>query len=301
VCSSDLVYFRCLSVLRGSEPQRHKGHKGCTEKKEPGIFRSQRSYWKQEDWTKQVYAEGIQREHYNRIAAAYEAQYGDPDGVKYRDEFLYKPLFDGLDLKGKRVLEALSGSGHVTGYLTEKGALVTGLDISEEAIAGFRQRWPNCEMICAPITNSGLPAETFDAVAVVMGLHHLHPNLSEALREIHRLLRKGGTLCFVEPHQQSGFNGLRSMWYRRDSLFADNEESLNIADLKKEFVELFDFKLEKYVGGPAYLLVLNSMIFRVPLWLKRVYSPAFIGLERLMSRFYSPRFSLAVVCQWEKK
>jgi len=249
-----------------------------------------------------VYAEGIQREHYNRIAAAYQAQYGDPDGVKYREKFLYEPLFAALDLEGKRVLEALSGSGHVTGYLlAQKGAVVTGLDISEEAIAGFQQRWKNCEAICAPITNSGSPAETFDAVVVVMGLHHLQPNLSEAMREIHRLLRTGGTLCFVEPHQESGFNGLRSLWYRRDSLFADNEQSLDIAALKKEFAELFDFKVEKYVGGPAYLLVLNSMIFRVPLWLKRVYSPAMIGVERLMSRFHSPRFSLAVVCQWQKK
>src|SRR5215208_6709511 len=86
-----------------------------------------------------MHAEGAQREHYNRIAADYEAQYGDPDGITYREQFLYEPLFATLDLKGRSVLEALCGSGHATEYLlNHKRALVTGLDISDEAIASFK-------------------------------------------------------------------------------------------------------------------------------------------------------------------
>ena len=60
--------------------------------------------------------EATQREHYNRIGADYEAQYGDPDGLVYRERFLYGPLLAGLDLEGRPVLEALSGSGHATEY-----------------------------------------------------------------------------------------------------------------------------------------------------------------------------------------
>jgi SAM-dependent methyltransferase len=247
-------------------------------------------------------AETAQREHYNRIAADYEAQYGDPDGLLYREKFLYGPLLEGLDLEGRSVLEALSGSGHATEYLlTQKRALVTGLDISEEAIASFKERWPTSQAICAPITAAGLPDESFDCIVVVMGLHHLHPHLPDAVREIHRLLSKGGVFCFTEPHRASAFNRLRGIWYRHDSLFADNEESLDIADLKHEFADLFEFKLEKYVGNAAYLLVLNSMIFRVPLWLKRIYSPAVMGLEKLLAGLQSPTLSLAVICQWQKK
>ena len=133
------------------------------------------------------------------------------------------------------MLEALSGSGHATDYLlTEKKALVTGLDISEEAIASFRTRWPGCQAVCASITVSGLPDESFDCIVVVMGLHHLHPHLMDALREIHRLLRPGGVFCFAEPHQGSVFSRLRAFWYRHDSLFADNEESLDIEALKRD-------------------------------------------------------------------
>jgi SAM-dependent methyltransferase len=247
-------------------------------------------------------AEGTQREHYNRIGAEYEAQYGDPDGLVYRDRFLYQPLLDGLDLEGREVLEALSGSGHATEYLlSQKHALVTGLDISDEAIASFKEHWPGSEAICASITESGLPAESFDCIVVIMGLHHLHPHLPEALREIHRLLRKGGTFCFTEPHQGSAFDRLRQLWYRHDSLFAENEESLDTDALKREFADLFEFKTEKHVGSVGYLLVLNSMIFRVPLWLKRLYSPAVMWLEKLLAPLHSKFFSLAVICQWEKK
>ena len=100
-------------------------------------------------------AEGTQREHYNRIGAEYEAQYGDPDGLVYREKFLYEPLLAGLELEGRDVLEALSGSGHATEYLLKhKRALVTGLDISDEAIVSFKERWPGCEAICASITES---------------------------------------------------------------------------------------------------------------------------------------------------
>ena len=247
-------------------------------------------------------AQANQREHYNRIGADYEAQYGDPDGLAYREKFLYQPLLAGLDLEGRNVLEALSGSGHATGFLLrEKKALVTGLDISDEAIESFKQRWPSCEAICASITGSGLPDESFDCIVVVMGLHHLHPNLPEALSEVHRLLRKGGNFCFTEPHKESALNRLRTFWYRHDPLFAENEESLEIEALKRDYADLFKFRSEKYVGSIAYLLVLNSMIFRVPLWLKRIYSPAIMFLEKLFARFHSRTFSLAVVCQWEKK
>ena len=249
-----------------------------------------------------MHAETTQREHYNRIAADYEAQYGDPDGVTYREGFLYRPLLAGLDLDGRNVLEALSGSGQATEYLlTQKRALVTGLDISEEAIASFRERWPACQAICAPITASSLVSESFDCIVVVMGLHHLHPHLREAVREIHRLLRKGGVFCFAEPHQGSAFSRLRAIWYRHDSLFADNEEALDIEVLKREFASLFEFRTEQHVGSVAYLLVLNSMVFRVPLWLKRIYSPAVMRLEKMLAGFHSRSFSLAVICQWEKK
>src|SRR5436190_12565984 len=88
-----------------------------------------------------------QSEHYDRIQDTYEAHYDDPSSQRYRRRFLYEPLLGGIDLSGKRVLEAMCGSGQVTGFLRERGASVTGLDISARAVSSFRERWPGVDAI----------------------------------------------------------------------------------------------------------------------------------------------------------
>ena len=47
------------------------------------------------------------------------------------------------DLTGRRVLHLQCGTGESTGELAELGALVTGVDISSEALAVARERWPD--------------------------------------------------------------------------------------------------------------------------------------------------------------
>src|SRR6185295_9851013 len=99
--------------------------------------------------------EALQQEHYDRISTEYEAHYGDPCSQEYRRKFIYEPMFKGLDLKGKRVLDALCGSGQATDYLLQNGAHVTGLDISNEAMDSFKRRWPGCDAACTSILDSG--------------------------------------------------------------------------------------------------------------------------------------------------
>src|SRR5262245_4497675 len=137
----------------------------------------------------------VQRAHYDEIAERYENHYGDFYSRQYRLRFINNPLFDGIDLRGKIVLEAMCGSGHTTEYLLSRGAQITGLDISAEEIASFHRYWPDCKGVCASILESGFPDDCFDCVAVVGGLHHLHPHVNGALHEIHRMLKPGGYLC----------------------------------------------------------------------------------------------------------
>jgi hypothetical protein len=63
----------------------------------------------------------------------------------------------------------------------------------------------------------------------------------------------------------------------------------------------FDFDRPTYTGGPAYLLVYNSMVFRVPRVLKRLYSPLLLLAERPIQRLQGKRTSCMVVCQWRKR
>lgn len=243
----------------------------------------------------------VQMAHYDRIADQYQEHYGDSYSLQYRLRFINKPLFAGIDLEGRDVLEAMCGSGHTTEYLLSRGARVTGLDVSTKEVRAFQRRWPDCSSVCASILESGLPDNHFDCVAVIGGLHHLHPHLGEAVHEIHRTLKPGGYLCFAEPHKQSLPDLVRSYWYKHDRLFADNEASIDLEGLKKEFSKHFSFTTESYRGNIAYLLVLNSMVFRVPTVLKRLYSPALLDIESLIERIQGRLTSCFVVSQWQKK
>lgn len=247
-------------------------------------------------------AEAAQRAHYNRIATTFEAHYDHPCTRQYRDRFVDGPLFEGLDLAGRPVLEAMCGAGLTTTGLLARGAEVTGIDISDACVRSFRARWPQCRAVCASITSSGLPSASFDAVVVVGGLHHLQPDIDPAIDEIHRLLRPGGSFCFFEPHTGSLPDWFRQRWYQRDvSMFSRNEASIDIDHLKATHAGHFEFVRERYCGNLAFLLVYNSMIFRIPLALKPWYTPALLRAEALISRVQSKRLACVVIGQWRKK
>jgi len=246
-------------------------------------------------------SELLQRKHYDRIAQDYEAHYGDSSSREYRRRFIYEPMFAGMSLDGCRVLDAMCGSGHTTQYLLSRGARVTGLDISAEEISRFRSRCPDAQGICRSLLNSKLEPESFDCVAVVGGLHHLHPHLDAAIREIHRVLKPGGYFCFMEPHTRSIPDLVRRFWYRFDNLFSENEAAIDIARLQRDFSEQFSFSRTKYQGNLAFLLVLNSMIFRLPLKAKPLYSPALMTCEAALGPLQTRLTSCFAVAQWRKK
>ncbi len=248
-----------------------------------------------------ITAAQLQRAHYDDIAEQYQSHYGDFYSGQYRLRFINQPLFEGIDLAGKNVLEAMCGSGYTTEYLLSRNARVTGLDVSPAEMASFKRDWPQCTGVCASMLESGLPADHFDCVAVVGGLHHLHPKLFDAVQEIQRVLKPGGYFCFAEPHQRSLPDLVRSYWYKHDRFFADNEASIDLDDLKRKFSREFSFTTESYRGNIAYLLVLNSMVFRIPWALKRLYSPALLKIESLIDGFQGQLLSCFVVSQWQKR
>jgi SAM-dependent methyltransferase len=242
-----------------------------------------------------------QKAHYDAIGDAYEAHAMDPDTRAYRREFIDEPLLENIELEGRDVLEAMSGGGHSTAFLLERGARVTGLDISPELVARFREKWPQTEAVCASILDSRLPDASFDCVVVVGGFHHLHPGIDEAVDEIHRLLRRGGYLCFSEPHVGSLPDRIRRFWYRRDPIFEENEAGVNLDELKRKHGHLFEVITERYIGSVAYILVLNSLVLRMPRRVKRLYSPLALAVERLLAPILRKSTACAVSCQWRKR
>lgn len=245
--------------------------------------------------------EQLQRDHYDRIADAYEAHYGDAPSREYRRRFIYQLMFDGIELKDMNVLDAMCGSGHTTEYLVDRGAQVVGLDISPQEIKRFQNRSPKTPVVCRSLLDSKLDSESFDCIAVVGGLHHLHPHLNAAVAEIHRILKPGGYFCFMEPHSGSIPDLVRRFWYQHDPLFSDNEAAIDFNSLQSAFKNNFEFNRITYRGNLAFLFVLNSLIFRMPAPIKSAYSPILMALEGFINKLQNKLTACFAVGQWQKK
>jgi len=246
-------------------------------------------------------SEQLQKQHYDHIAAEYEAHYSDASSSEYRRRFIYDPMFAGMNLAGMRVLDAMCGSGQTTDYLLARDAIVTGLDISTEVIDSFKVRWPACRAKQRSLLSSGFADGSFDCVTVVGGLHHIHPNLSGAVQEIHRILKPGGYFCFMEPHSGSLPDIVRRFWYKHDHFFSDNEASIDLDSVQEEFSSRFVPSRVTYLGNIAFLLVLNSLIFRIPVRVKPLYSTALMALESAISKLQGKLTSCFVIAQWQKQ
>jgi len=247
-------------------------------------------------------SEDLQKEHYDSQIEHYEAHYSDEFSQLYREMFLNSYLTRNLDLRGKKVLEAMCGNGPTTPHLLSLGAVVTGLDISSKCVELFRKAHPQCETLCSSIFQTGFRDCSFDAVIVVGGLHHLYPGTDRAVEEIHRILKPGGYFCFAEASKTSFLNIFRRIWYMLDSSFEDNETPIDLDELKSKHVDQFEFVSSAYGGNIAYLLVFNSLVFRVPFRLKKLCAPALLRLESLLAKWFSSkRASCFLIAQWRKK
>lgn len=224
-----------------------------------------------------------QAAHYDRILSDYDRHYYDRYSTEYRERFILEPLLAGVDLRGLKVADLASGSGHTSMYLMQRfpGVQVTGFDVSAEACAGYRNRVsrPSYQY---DLTQPQNPPDTYDACIVMGGLHHCVANLPVTFENIRRLLKPGGLLLMFEPNRQYILQGGREFWYRRDRYFdAANEQALAHDTLVVTAGGGFRPEKLRFFGGPAFFLVYNSLLFRMPAGVKAATSRILLGLEVL--------------------
>lgn len=101
---------------------------------------------------------------------------------------------------GMSVLEMGCGSGYFTQELARSGAEVVAIDISPELleIAKANCSAPNVRYEIQNACELSYPDAVFDSVVGSSVLHHLE--IEEALREIYRVLKLGGSVYFTEPN-----------------------------------------------------------------------------------------------------
>lgn len=166
----------------------------------------------------------MSKEFFNSRAAIWDEKVAEKDDAKL------KAMAALLDIKpGASVLDVGTGTGVFVPYLLQKigreGGLVC-LDFSEEMLKISRAKGfkGNITYLCADIENSHLAAESFDAAVAYSVFPHFQNKL-KALREIYRLLKKGGKLFICHTSSRHFINEIhRRQPEVHDHLLPENEE-----------------------------------------------------------------------------
>jgi ubiquinone/menaquinone biosynthesis C-methylase UbiE len=104
--------------------------------------------------------------------------------------------------RGKVVLDIASGSGYGSFELAKAAKQVTGVDISEDAVAYAKQTYPaaNLEFLVGSGTAIPLPDDAVDVVVTFETIEHIE-DYRLFLKEIRRVLRPGGLAIVSTPNE----------------------------------------------------------------------------------------------------
>jgi len=136
-----------------------------------------------------------------RFDSDYDRFFTDYDQFRYRNERHLPTCIAALNVAGKAVLEIGLGEGAESELLIRHGARWSGVDLTAEAVERVRTRLTLRELPFEQLRQGSvldLPYadDSFDVVFSHGVLHHV-PEIRQAQREIHRVLRPGGELIIM--------------------------------------------------------------------------------------------------------
>ena len=113
-------------------------------------------------------------------------------------ELIYDVVLRTL-LPGSRVADAGCGMAKWPSALRRHGHRAIGIDVSPAALALARQRDPAVPLVVADSRTTPLRSHALDAVLSVGVVEHEEAGPVDSLRELHRILKPGGTLILDVP------------------------------------------------------------------------------------------------------
>lgn len=130
---------------------------------------------------------------YAKIAQAYTDEFFDDKADIPFVDTLVRTLPN-----GSRVLDIGSGPGQFSKYLTEKGCVVEGIDVSNEMLAIARAKVPNVPFTKMDMRKLEYADHTFDGILAAYSIIHIPtPELPGVLLEIRRVLKPKGCALFI--------------------------------------------------------------------------------------------------------
>ncbi|HWY17514.1 MAG TPA: class I SAM-dependent methyltransferase [Solirubrobacteraceae bacterium] len=169
-------------------------------------------------------------------------------------------------LRGRRVLDFACGVGVTAAFLAQRGAIVTGIDISPASIERGRQLADRAglsiELIAGELAIDTFPAQSFDAVIGHYALHHV--DLTVVAPIINGILVPGGRGSFTET---MGLNPLLSFSRRKlagragvAGYGSEDERPLDRSDLR--VLQMNIGKVDLTAGEMRFLRIFDRNVLR---------------------------------------
>jgi SAM-dependent methyltransferase len=138
---------------------------------------------------------------HERFRDDYETFFTEYDRFRYQNERHLPACLDALEAGGRRVLEIGLGEGADAERLIRQGASWSGVDLTAESVNRVRTRLalrglPYDDLRQGSVLSLPFADDTFDMVFSHGVLHHV-PDIQQAQKEIHRVLRPGGELVIM--------------------------------------------------------------------------------------------------------
>jgi ubiquinone/menaquinone biosynthesis C-methylase UbiE len=242
------------------------------------------AFWNRESCdTNQAQAEKFSRAYFEQI-----------EQWRYVDQPFIHSFAQFTRYRGKQVLEVGFGAGTDFIQWLRAGARLSGIDLTEEALANVRHRiavygLPQPESLqVADAENLPFPANTFD-LGYSWGVLHHTPNTPKALAELVRVVRPGGEIKVMLYNCQSLY--ACKMWVKHALLKGrpwkslrwvlwNHVESIGTKGYTQKEVEqmlaplgLTDIRMERFITNN------DRMVRRsFPYWLGGLLLAAVIGL-----------------------
>jgi SAM-dependent methyltransferase len=124
---------------------------------------------------------------------------GEAIGDDCDEELIHEVMLRHLPRDGL-IADAGCGTGKWTSHLRRRGYRTIGIDISPRAAATARARDPALALVVGDTRRAPLGDHAFDAVISLGVVEHEESGPVPALRELHRLLKPGGTLVLDVPY-----------------------------------------------------------------------------------------------------
>lgn len=143
----------------------------------------------------------MQQRDFEAVRRYYDQDYYGPAGASHGPlPWHYRFVARRLGaLSGKRVLDVACGQGAWLQLLKERGARVSGVDISERAIGTCKSRMPDDEFAVSPAEDIPFADRQFDLVTCLGSLEHFLDK-DAALRQMARVARDDAVLLLLVPN-----------------------------------------------------------------------------------------------------